>query len=110
MVSHLSRAEVVRRRSASPAPILVEALDPLLYAAVHLPGAVNVPPDRVDALAPAVLPDKQAPIIVYCASRTCTGAHHVIERLLELGYSRVDHYQDGKQDWIAAGLPVERGA
>jgi rhodanese-related sulfurtransferase len=30
-------------------------------------------------------------------------------RLVELGYTRVRDYHEGKADWIQAGLPVESG-
>jgi rhodanese-related sulfurtransferase len=46
---------------------LVEALPEFLYARVHLPGALNIPPDRVRELAPSLLPDKHTEIVVYCA-------------------------------------------
>lgn len=49
---------------------LVEALQEVAYGHEHLPGAVNLPPDRVRELAPGLLPDKGAEIIVYCSSPT----------------------------------------
>jgi rhodanese-related sulfurtransferase len=49
---------------------LVETLQPVAYQHEHLPGAINLPPDRVRELAPALLPDKSAEIIVYCSSPT----------------------------------------
>jgi rhodanese-related sulfurtransferase len=36
----------------------------------HLPNAINIPPDRVAQLAPEMLPNKSADIVVYCASPT----------------------------------------
>jgi len=48
--------------------LLVETLDPEYYENVHLPGAVNLPLDRIGELAPDILPDKGAEIIVYCMS------------------------------------------
>jgi rhodanese-related sulfurtransferase len=50
--------------------MLVETLSPASYSKGHLPGAVNLPPDRLAELAPQVLPDKAADIVVYCASPT----------------------------------------
>ena len=50
--------------------VLVETLSPASYAKGHLPGAVNLPPDRIAELAPSVLPDETADIVVYCASPT----------------------------------------
>ena len=32
----------------------------------HLPGARNLPPDEVESLAPQLVPDKAAEIVVYC--------------------------------------------
>jgi len=34
------------------------------------PGAINLPPDQVTQLAPTLLPDKTADIVVYCAKPT----------------------------------------
>jgi rhodanese-related sulfurtransferase len=50
--------------------ILVETLPRDSYDQAHLPGAINLPPDQVRELAPALLPDKHAEIIVYCAKPT----------------------------------------
>jgi rhodanese-related sulfurtransferase len=49
---------------------LVETLQEVAYKHEHLPGAINLPPDRVRELAPGLLPDKGAEIIVYCSSPT----------------------------------------
>lgn len=50
--------------------VLVEALAEHAYRKGHLPGAMNLPRSKVDALAPSLLPDKGAEIIVYCRART----------------------------------------
>jgi rhodanese-related sulfurtransferase len=49
---------------------LVETLPEVAYHHAHLPGAINLPPDRVRELAPLLLPDKSAEVIVYCSSPT----------------------------------------
>jgi rhodanese-related sulfurtransferase len=49
---------------------LVETLPATAYHHAHLPGAINLPPDSVTALAGQLLPDKGAEIVVYCASPT----------------------------------------
>jgi rhodanese-related sulfurtransferase len=50
--------------------LLVETLAPDRYEHAHLPGAINLPPDRIAELAPTLLPNRQAEIVVYCASPT----------------------------------------
>jgi len=47
---------------------LVETLAPERYREAHLPGALNIPPDKIKEVAPQLLPDKDAEIITYCAS------------------------------------------
>ena len=49
---------------------LVEALAEDQYEEGHLPGAINIPASRVRDLAPKMLPDKNADIVVYCGSFT----------------------------------------
>ncbi|HEU4700813.1 MAG TPA: rhodanese-like domain-containing protein [Gemmatimonadales bacterium] len=63
--------EELRARLEAGAPLtLVEILPPPMYRAGHLPGAIYIPPAQVRELAPKRLPDKSAPIVVYCAGFT----------------------------------------
>ena len=81
------------------------------YEEAHLPGAINIPYDRVDELAPRLLPDKGAQIVfVYCSNSPCRSSAIASSRLSRLGYEDVRDYHEGKQDWIEAGLPTERAA
>jgi rhodanese-related sulfurtransferase len=91
----------------SERPILVEALGTGFYDDAHLPGAINIPPGQVDTLARALLPDRDASIVVYC-TRAGASSDAVARRLEELGYSTVAVYTGGKEDWVEHGLPVER--
>jgi rhodanese-related sulfurtransferase len=100
--------EALRRRMIGPRrPTVVEALGVGFYADAHLPGAVNIPPGHVDALAPVLLPDMDASIVVYC-TETCTSSEAVARRLEELGYEAVAVYAGGKEEWVEHGLPIER--
>jgi rhodanese-related sulfurtransferase len=87
---------------------LVDALGPISYAGAHLPGAINIPPDRVDAVAARRIPDLDTLVVVYCAGPDCDSSVEVAQRLLKLGYRNVAHYAGGKRDWTDAGLPLER--
>ena len=92
------------------AAILVEALPEKYWREWHLPGARHLPHDQVRALAPSVLPERDAEIVVYCASRTCQNSHIAARVLEQMGYTNVAVYLGGKQDWQEAGLPVETPA
>ncbi len=61
-------------------------------------------------LAPELLPDRDATIVTYCSNTACQNSEIALRQLESLGYTNVRKYAEGKQDWIEAGLPVERGA
>jgi rhodanese-related sulfurtransferase len=67
MVNTISREDLKRKIDAMENFVLVETLGDAAYHHEHLPGALNLPPDRIAELAPTVLPDKNAEIVVYCA-------------------------------------------
>ena len=47
---------------------VVETLAQERYREAHIPGAVNIPPDKIKELAPRLLPAKDAEIVTYCAN------------------------------------------
>ena len=47
---------------------VVETLAPERYREAHLPGALNIPPEKIKELAPQLLPNKDAEIVTYCAN------------------------------------------
>ena len=70
MAKTISRDELKQKIDRGDTFKLVETLPATGYQHVHLPGAINLPPDQVAELAANLLPDKQADIVVYCASPT----------------------------------------
>jgi rhodanese-related sulfurtransferase len=88
---------------------VVEALPEEYFAKEHIPGAIRVDHEQLDAQAPELLPDRGATIVTYCASLSCRNSEIAANKLIALGYTDVREYAEGKADWIEAGLPVERG-
>lgn len=70
MMETVSREELKSKMDRGETFTLVETLAEVAYQHAHLPGAINLPPDRLKELAPRLLPDKGAEVIVYCASPT----------------------------------------
>jgi rhodanese-related sulfurtransferase len=66
----VTREELKGKMDGGESFTLVETLAEVAYQHEHLPGAINLPPERVRELAPGLLPDKRAEIIVYCSSPT----------------------------------------
>ena len=107
MIRTVTRSELQERINANPGLVLLEALPAKYYDEGHLPGAQHFPHDRARQLAPALLPDKLAEIVVYCASRTCQNSHIAANVLRQIGYANVAVYGGGKQDWTEAGETLE---
>lgn len=75
------------------------------YRQGHVPGAVNVPPGRLEAHLVELSHD--TPIVAYCRGPYCVFSFEAVARLRELGYN-VRRLEAGLPQWRAAGLPVER--
>ena len=70
MPQTISRDELKLKIDRREEFLLVETLPETAYHHAHLPGAINLPPDKIAELASTLLPDKHADIVVYCASPT----------------------------------------
>jgi rhodanese-related sulfurtransferase len=69
-MNRISRDELKQKMDRGDRFTLVETLPEAAFHHEHLPGAINLPPDRVNELAAQLLPDRAAEIVVYCASPT----------------------------------------
>ena len=66
MVANIGRDELRAKMDRGDPVILLEVLAPQYYRHSHLPGALNLPPGKVAEMAPDLLPDKEAEIVLYC--------------------------------------------
>lgn len=108
-VETISCEQLWQKLSQGEELVLVDALAPIAFAAARLPRAINIPPHAVDDLAPRRIPDLDTEVVVYCANPSCESSVEVAERLIAIGYRNVLHFAGGKQEWRAAGLPLEGG-
>jgi rhodanese-related sulfurtransferase len=76
----------------------------------RIPGAKALAADASAAQAAALIPDKQALVVTYCANLKCPASHMLGERLRLLGYAHVIEYHEGIEGWRAAGQPIEKAA
>lgn len=87
---------------------IVEVLPEEEFQDCHLPYAVNVPfGEHFDDAIQRRFTEKSQPIVVYCKDLECQASRKAAERMDELGYEKVYDYQAGKEDWKAAGFPLE---
>ena len=84
---------------------LVDVRTPREYAAGHLPGAINVPVDKLETYL-SKLP-KRKEVIAYCRGPYCLMSFEAVAKLRKRGF-KAKRLADGYPEWRAAGLPVER--
>ena len=77
------------------------------YAAGHLPGALNVPLDKLESFL-SRLP-KRKEVVAYCRGPYCLMSFEAVEKLRKRGW-RARRLENGLPEWRAAGLPVVQEA
>lgn len=79
------------------------------YAELHVPKALNIPPNMLENGAAAkvagIAKDRQ--IVAYCSQESCDLALKVAEKLQSLGFSRVKVFMGGFRAWDEAGYPAD---
>ena len=66
MVVNIGGDELRAKMNRGDPVVLLEVLAPRYYRHSHLPGALNLPSGKVAEMAPDLLPDKEAEIVLYC--------------------------------------------
>jgi rhodanese-related sulfurtransferase len=74
------------------------------YRAGHIPGALSVPVDALEAALQALPKDKE--IVAYCRGPYCVFSDEAVTLLRSRGY-QAKKLAEGLPDWRAKGLPVE---
>jgi rhodanese-related sulfurtransferase len=85
--------------------VLLDARSEESFAAGHLPGAISLPHERIDADTVAALPEGL--IVTYCWGPSCNGATRAAARLAELGRP-VKEMIGGYEYWRKERHAVER--
>jgi sulfur-carrier protein adenylyltransferase/sulfurtransferase len=87
------------------APLFLDVRELNEWDEGHIPGALHLPRGNLESRVEAAVPDKERPLVVYCAS----GARSAFaaRALGELGYSDVRNLAGGFVDWKRNGLPVQ---
>jgi rhodanese-related sulfurtransferase/predicted transcriptional regulator len=101
-IDTLGRDDLLARIDAGEV-VVVDVRPRTEYAAGHLPGAVHVPPDRLELLddLPA-----EGDVVAYCRGPYCVYADDAVRHLRRAG-RRAVRLEDGLPEWRHAGGPVE---
>ena len=98
----IGREELLERMHTGDVVVL-DVRPPAEFAAGHLPDAVNVPPDELEARL-RELPEG-LPVVAYCRGPLCAFADTAVRQLTAAGRPAL-RMLDGLPEWAAAGLPV----
>jgi rhodanese-related sulfurtransferase len=86
---------------------IVEVLEQEEFRKGHIPGAINIPLNKLKTLAKSHL-KKNDTIVVYCASYACQASTRAARTLLNMGYRKTLDYKAGKKGWLHTGFELER--
>ena len=99
----IDRAELIRRMDDGTVT-LIDVRPAEEFAQGHLPGAISVPLEEVEAWAKAA--PKRRQVVAYYRGPYCVWALQAIELLAAHGI-RAERLADGVGEWRVAGLPIE---
>ncbi len=99
----------LRQRLAGGDLLLVEVLPERSYDAGHLPGALRADLGSLAEQAATLLPDKDAPVVLYCSDAACGNSAVAARTLAGLGHTAVSIFEGGKAAWVQAGLRLVSG-
>lgn len=87
--------------------VFVDARSAVHFRRGHIPGAINIPINRIVMHLKDLPTDKETPLITYCGSITCPNAYQLMNVLLGHGYQDVRFFPSGFRGWQALGHPIE---
>ena len=105
-VPEISAAELHAALGRGERPALVDVRETEELEQGRLPGAVHVPRGFLEMSIEEEVPDREAPVVLYCAGGTRSLL--AAETLQRLGYQQVRSLAGGFRGWTQAGHAVEK--
>jgi 3-mercaptopyruvate sulfurtransferase SseA len=90
---------------------IVDARSTTEYEEGHIPGAVNIPHDRIPEFMDVLNNEvpMEAHVVCYCRSLTCDFSDLLATEMKIIGYQNVSIFSGGWDEWTKAGYPTETG-
>ncbi len=90
--------------------IFADARSAVDFAAGHISGAFNLPPQQPDLWFEKIFTDvePEKPVITYCDGANCALAKQLAQILADAGFEKVYYLVDGWGQWTAHNLPTEK--
>jgi len=107
-MSHVTAARLKELVDAGSDLHLIDVLPRASFERRRLPGALNVSfyDDGFAERVEAAVGDRDATVVVYCASASCNASARAAEALRAAGFASVLDFEGGVREWEQAGYPV----
>jgi molybdopterin/thiamine biosynthesis adenylyltransferase/rhodanese-related sulfurtransferase len=105
-IAIVSLEEIKRRLEAKVPMVLVDVREKDEVKDGFIPGAISVPRGFLEIQIEQKVPDKNAPVVLYCAGGTRSAL--AAKTLAELGYTHVESANPGFVRWKDLGYPQEK--
>lgn len=103
--AEVSQAQVTAWIEGGTGPLVLDVRSEKEYAGGHVPGAVNIPHNQLEARLSEIGSSREQPIVLYCESGRRAGM--AAATLQEAGFSSVQHLTGDMSAWRNTGLPTE---
>jgi rhodanese-related sulfurtransferase len=92
--------------------LILDARASVFYREGHVPGALNLSRDNFardyERLSLVLKAARDKPIVAYCSGGDCHDSKLVASALVSLGFTQVQVFHGGWEEWTKAGLPQAR--
>jgi len=111
-VKEIQPWDLGKRLAAGSEPVLLDVREPAEYAALHIPGAINVPRGILeqscewdfDETLPLLAAGRELEIVVICRSGYRSAL--VADAMQQMGYTRVVSLRSGVRGWNDSDQPL----
>lgn len=96
---------LLARMAGGEALVVLDVRTAKEFAEGHVPGAINISHDELEARLPELEADRDRDVVVYCRSGKRAGL--ALDMLEKAGFKRLYHLEGDYLGWAAASRPVE---
>jgi rhodanese-related sulfurtransferase len=95
-----------RAKKADESFVILDVRTPEEFAEGHVPGAINIPHDKLDARIAELMGDRSKDVVLYC--RSGRRAALAADTLKASGFTKLLHLDGDMQQWTEAKRPTEK--
>ncbi len=103
-IREITLEELRQRLTEDPGFALVDVREVEEFRSGHIPGAVSLPRSCLESRVESVIPDRDAPVVLYCAGGTRSAL--AARTLGDMGYTRVENVFPGFNTWRDRRYPT----